>query len=214
MRVGVGIERVVHVLQHVFNADLFTITNAPNRTELESLDDCRLEDEDGCGARTRDEVDALRIKLWNRLRKDAVVPRVEHSDAIRTDESAPITLASVEDALFEFGSGFCLFTESSGDDNESTDTFLGSQHIYIVGAETCRDDKDGQLGFGDVVGVVIGFDALNLFFLGIHDAQQTLVSTADEISNDGTSRLVCVIRASDDNNALGLQQLSVNHRRF
>ena len=43
------------------------------------------------------------------------------------------------------------------------------------------------------------------------DAQRALEAVAEQVSHDGASGLVDIIRSADDDNALGLQQLMVYH---
>ena len=54
---------LVHIHEYILDANLLAVANAPDRIELETLDDGTLEDEDRRGTRTTDEVDALRIEL-------------------------------------------------------------------------------------------------------------------------------------------------------
>ena len=201
-RRSLGVKVFVHILQHVLNANLLPVTDAPHRAELQSFDDCRLKDEYGRGPRTADEVNPLRMKLRDGLGENAMVPGIEHADAVGTDERTSISFTCIKDALFECGTGLSLFAKAGRDDDESANSFFGCQHIDIVGAETGCDNKDSQFGVGNVFGVVISFDALNLFFFWIHDAQLALIATANEVSDDGTARLMCVVRAADDDDAL------------
>ena len=59
LRVVLGIEMLVHILQHVFDADLLTIADTPHAVELQSLDDGTLQDKHGCSTRATDEIGAL-----------------------------------------------------------------------------------------------------------------------------------------------------------
>ena len=54
--VVLGIEVLVHILEHVLDADLLAVADTPDRVELQTLLDGRLQDEDGRGARTADKV--------------------------------------------------------------------------------------------------------------------------------------------------------------
>ena len=47
--VGLGVEVLVHILQHILDADLFAVADAPHAVEPQALDDRTLEDEDRCG---------------------------------------------------------------------------------------------------------------------------------------------------------------------
>ena len=50
---------LVHILQHVFDADLLTVADTPHAIELQSLDDGTLQDKHGCSTRATDEIGAL-----------------------------------------------------------------------------------------------------------------------------------------------------------
>ena len=45
LRVGLGVEVLVHKLQHVLNAYLLAVADAPHRVELQALGHGRLKDE-------------------------------------------------------------------------------------------------------------------------------------------------------------------------
>ena len=47
-------------------------------------------------------------------------------------------------------------------------------------------------------------DALYLVFLRIHHPQRTLVTAAQQVADDGTARLVRIVRTTDDNDTLRL----------
>ena len=57
--VVLGIEMLVHILQHVFDADLLAVADTPHTVELQSLDDGTLQDKHGCSTRATDEIGAL-----------------------------------------------------------------------------------------------------------------------------------------------------------
>ena len=51
LRVGLRIEVLVHILQHVLDTDLLAVADRPHAVELKALDDGTLEDEDGRSTR-------------------------------------------------------------------------------------------------------------------------------------------------------------------
>ena len=112
LRVVLGIEMLVHILQHVFDADLLAVADTPHAVELQSLDDGTLQDEHGCGTRAADEIGALWTQVRNRQREDAVVVAVQQTDAVRTYQGCPVAFAGVEDTLFEGGALLRLLTEA------------------------------------------------------------------------------------------------------
>ena len=103
LRIGLGIEVIVHILQHVLDTNLFAITNAPYAVELQPLDDSTLENEHCCGTRTRDEIHALRVKIRYGQSKHTMVIAGEQSDAVGAYECSPELLARIQYALFEQG---------------------------------------------------------------------------------------------------------------
>ena len=48
-------------------------------------------------------------------------------------------------------------------------------------------------------------DALHLVFFRVHDTQFALIATAEQIAHDGTSGLVGVVGAADDDDALWVE---------
>ena len=56
-------------------------------------------------------------------------------------------------------------------------------------------------------------DALHLVFLGIDDAQGALIAALQEITYDSATGLMDIIRATDDDNGLRVQQFTINHTR-
>ena len=112
LRIGLGIKSLVHILQHVLDTNLLTITYAPNAVELQTLDDSTLENEHCCGTRTRDEIHALRVKIRYGQRKDAMVIAGEQSDAVGAYECCAKLLARIKYALFELSTSLSLLAKS------------------------------------------------------------------------------------------------------
>ena len=57
---------IVHVLQHILDADLLAVTDAPDAVELQSLDDSTFENEHRRGTRAGNEINAQRIQMRDR----------------------------------------------------------------------------------------------------------------------------------------------------
>ena len=135
----------------------------------------------------------------------AVVVAVQQSDAVRPDEGGTILFAGVEDALLEFGTRLRLFTESGRDDDEGACLLLLRQQFHIVGTELRRHHEDGQFGRGYLTGIVEGLDSLHFVFLGVYNAQGSIVTATDQIAYNRAAGLMYVVRAADDDNALWVQ---------
>ena len=125
---------LVHILQHILDANLFPVTDGPNAVELESLDDGTLQNEDSSGAGAADKIDPLRMQLGNRLREDAMMVAIEQSDAVRTYQCSPILLARVENALFHLSPCLGLFAKACRDDDKGTCLFVTCQQFHRVRA--------------------------------------------------------------------------------
>ena len=54
---------LVHILQHVLNANLLAVSYTPYRIELQAFNDCTLEYKYSRGTRAADEVSTIRIKF-------------------------------------------------------------------------------------------------------------------------------------------------------
>ena len=101
LRISLRVKVLVHILQHIFNTDLFAVANAPHAIKLQALDDGTLENKYGRSTRARHEIDALRIQMGNGQGKDTVVVAVQQSDTVRTNQGCTILLAGVEDTLLQ-----------------------------------------------------------------------------------------------------------------
>ena len=195
---------LIHILQHVLDANLLAVADAPDTVELKSLADGTLEDEYRRGTRATDEIDTLRVQMGDGQREDTVMMAVEQSDAVRPYQGSAILLAGVEDALFEQGALLRLLTESGRDDDKGAHPLLGTEVIDIVRAEPGGHHQYGQISLGNLLHVVESLDALYIVLLGIHDMQGTAEASTDNIANDRSAWLVHIVRAADDHNAPGL----------
>ena len=151
------------------------------------------------------------MKLRDGLGEHTVIPGVHHADAVGTDEGTAILLARVEDALFALSTLSRLFAETCRDDDEGTYPFFCCEVFGVIGAILGGNNKDGHFGGWYLLGIVEGLDALDLVFLGIDNAEDTLVSTLDEVADNGAARLVDVVRAAYNYDAFGMKKLSVDH---
>ena len=203
MRVALGVEMLVHVLQHVFYAYLLAVADAPHGVELQALDYGRLKNEHGGGTAARDEVDTLGVEVGYRLGEHTVVVGIEQTDTVGTYQGGAITLARLQDTVLKLGTLGRLLAESGRNDDEGAHLLLGGEILYRVGAETCRNDQNGQVGGRQLLGVVKHLDALHLVFFGIHHAEHAFVAAADEIAHHGSAGFVHIVGTSDYHNALG-----------
>ena len=203
LRVGGGVEMLIHVLQHIFNAYLLAVADTPDRAELQALDDGRLKDEYGGGTTAADEIHTLGVELGDGLGEHAVVPLVEQADAVRTNQRSTVSLATVEDALFQRRTRLCLLAKTGGDDDEGFHSFRRGQQLHVVGTILGGHHENGQLRGRYLLGIMEYLDALHLVFLRVDDAKGSLKTTLYEVANHGSTGLVYIIGASDDHDALG-----------
>ena len=56
-RIDIWIEVFIHILQHVFDTNLFAVAYRPHAIELQALDHGTLQDEDSRSTRAADEID-------------------------------------------------------------------------------------------------------------------------------------------------------------
>ena len=203
--VGLWVEVLIHILQHVLDAYLLAIADRPDTVELQALDDGTLEDEHGRGARAADEVGTLGRELGYGQCEHAVVAAVEHTDAVGADECGAVLAAGVQYSLLQLCALCRLLAEASRDDDEGPCLLLACQQLYIVRTEPGRHHEDGQVGGWQVSDVVTGGDTLHLVFLGVDHSQLALVAAADEVAHDGAARLVHVVGAAYDDDARRIQ---------
>ena len=74
--IGLRIEVLVHILQHILNANLFAIADAPHTVELQTLDNGTLKDEHRRCTRPADEVNSLRVQIRDGEREHTMVVAV------------------------------------------------------------------------------------------------------------------------------------------
>ena len=142
------------------------------------------------------------MQIGNGKCKDTMVVAVQQSDAVRANQGSPVLFAGIEDALFEFGTCLRLLTESGRDDDKGAHPFLSTEEIDVVRAVLSCHHEYGEIRLGNILHVVDGLDALYLVFLGIHDVQGTLEASTDNIAHNGTTWLVHIVRAANDDDAL------------
>ena len=202
MRVALGIEILVHILQHVFDTYLLAVADAPHAVEGKSLRHSRLKDEHCRGSRTADEVDTFGVERGDGFGEDAVMPGVHQSDTVRAYEGGTILLAGVENFLLQGSTSLCLFAETSRYNNERAHVLLCSKQLHIVGTPLGSHDEDGQVGGRNLLGIMEHLDALHLVFLGINNTQRAFIAAVQNVAHDSSSGLVRVVRAADDDDAL------------
>ena len=144
LRIGIGVEVLIHILQYILDADLLAVADAPHTIEPQSFDDGTLQDKYRCGTRAADEVCPTGMQIGNGKCKDAVVVAVQQSDAVRANQGGPVLFAGIEDALFEFGTCLRLLDKAGGDDDEGTCLLLLRQQFHIVWTELRCHHEDGQ----------------------------------------------------------------------
>ena len=203
-RVFLRVEVVVHVFEYRLDAYLTTVTYRPYRVERQSFRHSTLKDKHRRCSRTRDEVNALRVKIRDGLGEHRVVPASEQTDAVGSYKRTAVAVADVEDALLKGGTFLRLLSEASRDDDERAHLFLRREILHIVGTETRRHNEDGKVGGRHLLHVVKHLDALHLVLLGIHYAQRSLETSAYEVAHYCSTWLMAVVRATYNHNTLWL----------
>ena len=202
VRIGLGVEVLVHVLQHILDAYLLSVAYTPDTVELQALDDGTLQNENGCSTRAADKVNALGVERRNGFGEYRMVVACEQSYTVGPYECCPILFAGVQDALFQQGTCLCLLAKSGRDDDERLGTLFARQQIYGIRAQFGRHHQDGQLGGGKLASIVKHPDALHLVFLGIYHTQGALIATLQDVTYHGSTGFVYIVRASYNDNAL------------
>ena len=210
--IGLRIEVLVHILQHILNANLFAIADAPHTVELQAFDDSTLQDEHRRRTRAADEVNPLRIQVWDREGEHTMVIAVQQTNAVRTDQGSPILFTGIQDALFEQRALMRLLTEACRDNHKRPDTLLTTEVFDIVGTEPRSHHKHSQIRLWQILHIVTGFDTLHVVFLRVDDVEFSLITAIDDVSDDCTTRLVHIIRAANHDDTPWIEQLFVYHR--
>ena len=135
LRVGLGVKVLVHILQHVLNAYLLTVSYAPHAVKLQAFYHGTLKYEHRRCARSRYKVNALWVQVWYWQSKHAVVVAVQQSDAVRSDECRPVFLTGVKYSLLQFCTRLCLLAKSGRDNHKSLCALLGAEIVHIVRTE-------------------------------------------------------------------------------
>ena len=216
MRIALGIEIHVHVLQHIFNTYLLTVSYAPNGIERKALGNTRLKDKHGSSTRSTDKIGSLGIKRGNGFGKNAMVMAVEQTNAVGAYQSTLIFIASVKYFLFQFGAFLGLFAKARRDNDKGTNLFFAGQIFHIVGTETGGHHQYGQVGRGDILHVVERLYPLHLVFLWIDDTQASIALSRKstcwrngktafyKISNECATRLMHIVGTADNDDAFWL----------
>ena len=113
LRVGLGVKVLVHILQHVLNAYLLTVSYAPHAVKLQAFYHGTLKYEHCRCTRSRYKVNTLWVQIWYWQSKHAVVVAVQQSYAVWSDECRPVFLASVKYSLLQFRTRLGLLAKSS-----------------------------------------------------------------------------------------------------
>ena len=171
MRIALGIEMFIHILQHVLDAYLLAVTHTPNGIEGEALGDTRLKDKHSCSARSADKIGSFWIERGNGFGEYAVVMTVEQTYAVGAYQRTLVLLASVKYFLLHFCTFLGLFAKAGRDDDKGAYLLFARQIVHIVGTETGGHHQYGHIGRGDVADVVECLHALHLVFLRVDDAQ-------------------------------------------
>ena len=205
LRVGLGVKVLVHILQHVLNAYLLTVTNAPHAVKLQAFYHRTLKYEHCRCTRSRYKVNPLWIQIGYGQCEHAVVIAVQQSYAVWSYQCCAVFLASVKYSLLQFRTRLCLLAESGRDNHKGLCALLGAEIVHIVRTELGGHYQHRQFRRWYILHVVIGFYSLHFVLFGVHDVQVATETTILNITYDRASGLMHVVRAADDDDALRIQ---------
>ena len=129
----------------------------------------------------------------------------QQADTVRANQRSAITFTAVQDALFQFCTGLGLLTETGRNNNERARLFLLGHEFHIVRTELRGYYEDGQIGVGQFLDIMEGFDPLHFFFLGVNNAQGATVTATNQVAYDRAAGLMYVVGATDNDDALRIQ---------
>ena len=135
LRVGLGVKVLVHILQHVLNAYLLTVSYAPHAVKLQAFYHGTLKYEHCRCTRSRYKVNTLWVQIWYWQSKHAVVIAVQQSYAVRSYQCCAVFLASVKYSLLQFRTRLCFLAKSGRDNHKSLCALLAAQIVHIVRTE-------------------------------------------------------------------------------
>ena len=196
---------LVHILQHVLNANLLAVSYTPYRIELQAFNDSTLEYKYSRGTRATDEVSTIRIKFGDGEREDTVMMAVQQSDTVGANECRAIFLTGVEDVLFECCTSLRLLAETGRNNDERPDAFFSTKVVDIIGTILRCHHEDSEVCLRNVLHIMKGFDALDVVLFGVDDTEFTLIVSVNQISYDGATGLVDIVGAADNDDALRLE---------
>ena len=203
--VALGVKVLVHVFQHVFDANLLAVTDRPHAVELQTLAHSRVDDEHGGSARAADKVGSFRVQGGDGQCEHAVVVGGQQADAVGANQGCAIFLAGVQDVLLQDGTLVGLLAKAGADDDECAHALVLCQVVHIVGAILRCHHQNGQIGVRQVLHVVMGLDALHDILLGVEDVKVALETALLQVAHDSATRLLLVVAAANDDNTLRIQ---------
>ena len=188
-------------MQHVFHTYLLGVAHRPYGVELQAFGNGTLQDEDRRGSRTGNQVHALRVQLRDGLAEDAVVPGVHKADAVGTYQRGIVPVHRFQNAVFQHSPLVRLLAEAGREDDEGFHPLFGGKHLHGIGTKCCGNGKYGKVGVGDVPHIGKGGNALHLCFLRVHGTKSSGISAVYQVSENGSSGLVYVVRRSHHHDA-------------
>ena len=134
-----------------------------------------------------------------------MVVAVHQANTVGAYECRTVLLAGVEYALLQHGARLGLLAEARRYNNERAGLLVACQQLHVVGTELGSHHQHGHIRRWQFACIVESLDSLHFLFFGVDDAQGSAVTATQQVAHDGAPRLVCIVRAANDDNALRIQ---------
>ena len=124
-----------------------------------------------------------------------------HTHAVGADEGGACGVADLGDLSFPLGSLLAVLLESGGEDDDRLAGLLVAEGLHCGQTHLRGDGEDGAVHGGKQLYVPVGLDSLGRVALGVDDVQLSGIVSVQKILEGGSTRLVDIVRTSDDHNA-------------
>ena len=158
----------IHIFKDILYSILLGVPNRPNRRETQPFCQRRLDNEQGRTAGARDEIHAIGMEFWYRLRKHAMIIHIHQPDTVRADQGGSRLIHDIQHLLLQNTALVCLLAEAGRDHDKSFYPLLPGQHFHHLGARFTRNRDDRQLRLRDIMYRRIRLDALHVCLLGVY----------------------------------------------
>ena len=102
----------IHIFKDILYSILLGVSNRPNRRETQPFCQRRLDNEQGRTAGARDEIHAIGMEFWYRLRKHAMIIHIHQPDTVRADQGGSRLIHDIQHLLLQDTALVCLLAET------------------------------------------------------------------------------------------------------